>query len=94
MVHFCVGIALLTDAVVLALRAGSEPAGPAVAKVPGDVLALSRTMLVLLAVVVVAGTATTGSGPHAGGKGAKRIPVALGGHGPRSTRASSSCWWH
>ena len=34
-------------------------------------------MLVLLALAVAAGTATTGAGPHAGGKGAKRIPVPL-----------------
>jgi cytochrome c oxidase assembly protein subunit 15 len=78
MVHFSVGIALLTDAVVLALRAGREPGTrPAVAKVPGATVTLARAMLVFLALAVVAGTATTGSGPHAGGKGAKRIPVAL-----------------
>ena len=34
-------------------------------------------MLGLLAVVVAAGTATTGAGPHAGGQGAKRLPIAL-----------------
>ena len=78
MVHFSVGVALLTDAVVLALRAGREPGtGPAVAKVPGTTVTLARLVLVFLALAVVAGTATTGSGPHAGGKGAKRIPVAL-----------------
>ena len=44
---------------------------------PRPELHLSRLMLVLLALAIVAGTATTGAGPHAGGKGAKRIPVAL-----------------
>ena len=28
-------------------------------------------------VVLAAGTATTGAGPHAGGKGAKRVPIGL-----------------
>ena len=28
-------------------------------------------------VVLAAGTATTGAGPHAGGKGAKRLPIGL-----------------
>ncbi len=38
---------------------------------------LVGVMLGVLAVAVAAGTATTGAGPHAGGKGAKRIPVPL-----------------
>ena len=31
----------------------------------------------LIVVVLAAGAATTGAGPHAGGKGAKRIPIGL-----------------
>jgi cytochrome c oxidase assembly protein subunit 15 len=78
MTHFMVGIALLTDAVVLALRAGREPgAGAPVSKVGRRERRLSQVMLGLLALVVAAGTATTGSGPHAGGPGAKRLPVPL-----------------
>ena len=38
---------------------------------------LARWMLVVLVLAIAAGTATTGAGPHAGGKGAKRIPVPL-----------------
>ncbi len=79
MVHFMVGIVLLTDAFVLALRAG-RPAGAgarAVSKVTRGERRISQVMLGLLAVVVAAGTATTGSGPHAGGPGAKRLPIAL-----------------
>ena len=38
---------------------------------------LARGMLVVLVLAIAAGTATTGAGPHAGGKGAKRIPVPL-----------------
>ena len=34
-------------------------------------------LLALLVVAVAAGTATTGAGPHAGGKGAKRVTIGL-----------------
>jgi cytochrome c oxidase assembly protein subunit 15 len=85
MTHFMVGIALLTDAVVLGLRAGrdlgagaSPGAGSAVSKVGRPERRLSEVMLGVLALAIAAGTATTGAGPHAGGKGAKRLPVALG----------------
>jgi heme a synthase len=78
MTHFMVGIVLLTDAFVLALRAGrGDGATVAVSKVGRRERTISRVMLGLLAVVVVAGTATTGAGPHAGGPGAKRLPIAL-----------------
>jgi cytochrome c oxidase assembly protein subunit 15 len=85
MIHFMVGIALLTDAFVLVLRAGRpDPldaagagAGAAVSKVSRRERRVSQVMLGLLAVVVAAGTATTGAGPHAGGPGAKRLPIAL-----------------
>jgi heme a synthase len=76
MTHFMVGIALLTVAVVLALRAGQGP-GPATLMVRPGVRRLARAMLVVLVLAIAAGTATTGAGPHAGGKGAKRIPVPL-----------------
>ncbi len=77
MVHFLVGMALLTVAVVLTLRAGHRagprhPGGGA-----GSALWLSRALLGALVVVLAAGAATTGTGPHAGGKGAKRIPLGL-----------------
>ncbi len=78
MVHFMVGIALLTDAFVLVLRAGRpDGAGVAVSKVGGLERRISQVMVGLLSVVVAAGTATTGAGPHAGGVGAKRLPIAL-----------------
>ena len=76
MVHFMVGIALLTVAVILALRAGRAP-GPAPLMVGPSVSRLARAQLAVLVLAIAAGTATTGSGPHAGGKGAKRIPVPL-----------------
>jgi len=83
MVHFMVGIALLTDAFVLALRAarpdradGVVP-GPPISKVARRERRIGVVMLGLLGLAVAAGTATTGSGPHAGGVGAKRLPITL-----------------
>jgi len=76
MTHFMVGIALLTVAVVLALRSG-RAAGPGPLMVTPAVRRLARAMLGVLVLAIAAGTATTGAGPHAGGKGAKRIPVPL-----------------
>jgi len=78
MTHFMVGIALLTDAVVLGLRAGRQPGAEApTSKVGRRERRISQVMLGLLALAIAAGTATTGAGPHAGGKGAKRLPIAL-----------------
>jgi heme a synthase len=76
MAHFMVGIGLLTVGIVLALKAGRGP-GRGTLKVSSGQRTLSWVMLGVLALVIVAGTATTGSGPHAGGPGAKRIPVPL-----------------
>jgi cytochrome c oxidase assembly protein subunit 15 len=71
-----VGITLLTVAVELVLRAGRAP-GPGVLMVTPSVRRLASSMLAVLVLAIAAGTATTGAGPHAGGKGAKRIPVPL-----------------
>ncbi len=74
--HFMVGMLLLADAVVLALRAGRPGTAP-VARVSHRIVRGSRLMVGLLVVVLAAGTAATGAGPHAGGKGAKRLPLPL-----------------
>jgi len=76
MAHFMVGMALLATSVVLCLRATHGPGRGTVAVRPA-VLNLTRAYLVLLAVAVTAGTATTGAGPHAGGVGAKRVDIGL-----------------
>jgi cytochrome c oxidase assembly protein subunit 15 len=76
MTHFMVGIGLLTVAVILVLRATRAP-GTGVTMVTPGVRRLSRAMIAVLLLAIAAGTATTGAGPHAGGKGAKRIPVPL-----------------
>ncbi len=76
MTHFVVGIALLTVACALALRSGRAP-GRGVAKVDSREMWMTRLAWGLLLLAVVAGTATTAAGPHAGGVGAKRLPVPL-----------------
>ncbi len=76
MTHFMVGMALLAVAVLLTLRAGHR-AGPGRLAVHPGALWLSRVLVGMIVVVLAAGAATTGTGPHAGGKGAKRIPLGL-----------------
>jgi heme a synthase len=74
--HFLVGMALLAVAVVLTLRA-SHGGGRGMVAVSTASLRLSRLVIGLVVLVLAAGAATTGTGPHAGGKGAKRIPLGL-----------------
>lgn len=76
MAHFAFSILVLADAVVLYGRSGEQRvrARPMVGR---HLVTAGRLMLALLAVVILAGTATTGSGPHAGNAGAKRLPFAF-----------------
>lgn len=76
MTHFMVGMALLAVAVLLTLEAGHGPGRGRLA-VGGLALWLSRALVAMTVLVLAAGAATTGTGPHAGGKGAKRIPLGL-----------------
>lgn len=78
MTHFLVGIALLTVALVLAMRAGTPSEVPhlqSAAVVAVRRLSYAFATVTLLA--ICAGTATTGAGPHAGGAKAVRLPVPL-----------------
>jgi heme a synthase len=76
MVHFLLGIGLVTVALVLAMRAGrARVAGTT--KVTAEVRRIAVAMIAVLVVALAAGTATTGAGPHAGGPGAPRIPIPL-----------------
>jgi cytochrome c oxidase assembly protein subunit 15 len=77
MTHFMVGIALLTVALVLALRAGDRTGAPAHQGTKTGVRRLAYGLGAVTLLAVCAGTATTGSGPHAGGADAVRLPVAL-----------------
>jgi cytochrome c oxidase assembly protein subunit 15 len=74
--HFLLGMALLGVAVILTLRANHGP-GRGIPAVSTRALWLSRVLIGLLVLVLAAGATTTGAGPHAGGKGAKRIPIGL-----------------
>jgi heme a synthase len=76
MIHFMVGMALLAVSVILTLKAGRRPGRGRVVVTRGA-LWLTRGLVALTVVVLAAGAATTGTGPHAGGKGAKRIPLGL-----------------
>jgi cytochrome c oxidase assembly protein subunit 15 len=82
MVHFFATMVLLANAVVLVHRSTLDyRAGSGRLLIPRPLLRLYYGVLGLLSVVVVAGTATTGAGPHAGDASgqlvAKRIPIAL-----------------
>ncbi len=82
MVHFVATILLVADAVVLVHRDRLDYSpGSARVLVPRPVIRGFYGLLALLALVITAGTATTGAGPHAGDASgqqvARRIPVAL-----------------
>jgi heme a synthase len=82
MVHFFATMLLLVDAVVLVHRSTRDyTQGSAHLLVPRPLIRLFYGALAILALVIAAGTATTGAGPHAGDASgqqvAKRIPVAL-----------------
>ncbi len=79
--HFLASMALVADAVVLVHRAGRDYRSAGQRLVPGAIVLGGRAVLGLLVAVLVAGTFTTGAGPHAGNATgqlvAKRIPIAL-----------------
>jgi heme a synthase len=82
MVHFVATILLVADAVVLVHRDRLDYSpGSGRLLVPRTVIRAFYGLLALLALVITAGTATTGAGPHAGDSSgqqvARRIPVAL-----------------
>ncbi|MHB1988808.1 MAG: COX15/CtaA family protein [Acidimicrobiales bacterium] len=77
-VHFLLTLAVLADAIVLYHRAAL--ADGAAASTPQQLVTRDLRWLVgvlggALAIVTIVGTTVTGSGPHAGGPGAKRIPI-------------------
>src|SRR3984885_6719008 len=82
MVHFFATMLLLVDAVVLVHRSTRDYSpGAGHLLVPRALIRLFYGALALLALVIAAGTATTGAGPHAGDASgqqvAKRLPIAL-----------------
>jgi cytochrome c oxidase assembly protein subunit 15 len=78
--HFVLTIAVLADAIWMYHRAGIPDVaatGPAEPVVSRDLRWMVRLLLGVLGIVTCAGTIVTGAGPHAGGPGAKRVPVAF-----------------
>ncbi|MHB8245493.1 MAG: COX15/CtaA family protein [Acidimicrobiales bacterium] len=79
-VHFLLTLVILADAILLYHRAGvpdeAVPERPA-HLVDKDLRWLVLVLIAALAAVSMAGTVVTGSGPHAGGRGAKRIDIAF-----------------
>jgi len=80
--HFLASMVLVATAVVL-LRRSNRDYGPGSGTrlVPRSVMRGTKAMLALLGLVLLAGTFTSGAGPHAGNAqgqlAARRIPVAL-----------------
>jgi len=74
--HFVLTIVILADAIVLYHLAGNPQTGSRLV-VGRDLVLLARLQLSTLTLVTLLGTVVTGSGPHAGGPGAKRIPIAF-----------------
>ncbi|MGH9297011.1 MAG: COX15/CtaA family protein [Acidimicrobiales bacterium] len=79
--HFLLTIIVLAVAIVMFQRAGipdsAASASAASPLVGSDLRWLTRLLLGALALVSTVGTIVTGSGPHAGGSGTRRIPVAF-----------------
>jgi cytochrome c oxidase assembly protein subunit 15 len=74
--HFVLTLAVLADAIALFFRARFGPRGPDFVVDP-TLVWLSRLLLGVLSVLVCIGSVVSGSGPHAGAPGTKRIPVAF-----------------
>ena len=82
LLHFMASMVLVAVAVVLVHRSNRDYAGGSrTPLVPRPVILAARAVVALLGLVLVAGTFTTGAGPHAGNSQgqlvARRIPVAL-----------------
>jgi cytochrome c oxidase assembly protein subunit 15 len=82
LVHFCFTMVLVADAVVLVHRSTRDyRPGTQRLLAPRLLLRFADGVLCLLGVVIVAGSATSGAGPHAGNSQgqlvAKRLPVQL-----------------
>jgi cytochrome c oxidase assembly protein subunit 15 len=76
MAHFVVSMLLVADAVVLHHRAGQSE-GTRRPTVSGDVLMLGRVLVVAAALVILAGTVVTGTGPHGGDEDVRRLDFSV-----------------
>lgn len=74
--HFLLTLAVLLAAIALRHRATGAPT-PALAVVDRGLIWLVRAQIGALGLVITIGTMVTGAGPHAGGVGTKRVPIAF-----------------
>ena len=74
--HFLLTIVILADAIVL-YHLSKNPPTSAITVVGRDLVRLARLQMRTLGVLTIVGTIVTGAGPHAGGVGAKRVPIAF-----------------
>jgi heme a synthase len=74
--HFVLTLVVLGFALVMFHLARAQPTRRELLVRP-EVVWLARLLVGTLCVLILAGTMVTGAGPHAGGKGAKRIPIAF-----------------
>lgn len=76
MAHFLLSLAIVGDALVLYKRVETSNK-PAIPMISRETIWLGRLMIANLVVVLLVGTAVTGSGPHSGSPIAPRLPFAL-----------------
>lgn len=74
--HFVLTLVVLAVALVYFHLSGSSETRRTTL-VRAEIVWLARVLVGTLCVVIAAGTLVTGSGPHAGGPGAKRVPIAF-----------------
>lgn len=75
--HFLLSMALVADAVVLHHRAGEPDGGRRRPDVPVGTRRLSWALVGLTGLVLLVGTAVTGTGPHGGDPDVERLPFAI-----------------
>jgi heme a synthase len=74
--HFVLTFVVLAVALVMFHLTRTQPTHRE-ALVGTEIVWLARFLIATLCVLILAGTIVTGSGPHAGGKGAQRVPIAF-----------------
>ena len=89
MAHFLVSAVLVASATVLHHRAGEPDSGERRPVATPEVRFLTRALLAATAVVLVTGTAVTGSGPHGGDEEVRRLDFFL----PDVVRVHSIAVW-
>ena len=75
--HFLLSMALVADAVVLHHRAAEPDGGQRRPDVPVSTRRLGWALVALTGLVLLVGTAVTGTGPHGGDPDVERLPYAI-----------------